>query len=372
LISKGTGEITANVNGKDVFNASSNFGFKNRIINSDMRIDQRNAGASVTPAISGVYLVDRWFYNTGTASKFTAQQNAGSVTPPTGFTNYLGLTSSSAYTPASSDYFQLLQRIEGYNIADLGWGTSSASSVTLSFWVRSSLTGQFGGAIRNSPNYTYTYPFSFTINSANTWQYVTITVVGANASQGVWNTSNSAGIEIVFNLGSGSSFLSTAGTWQSGSFFGVTGDTKVVGTNGATFYITGVQLEKGSTATSFDYRPYGTELALCQRYYYSSDKEQLYTALGTGWEQSSTAATAYCSVPVPMRVAATAVTYNNLQLNDSGGANPTVSSLVISTIECSRILMNLQLVITGGGAGRVAALRGANSTAAYLAFSAEL
>ena len=240
--------------------------FKNRIINGDMRIDQRNAGASVTPT-DAQYLVDRFVYRGSQTGKYTAQQNAGSVTPPEGFTNYLGLTSTSAFTPASTDYFQLKQIIEGFNIADLGWGTANAKTVTLSFWVRSSLTGQFGGSIRNNPAFTYVYPFSYTVSSANTWTKISITIVGPNASQGVWNTNNTAGLEVVFDLGCGSTFLSTSGSWQSGGFAGVTGDTKVVSTSGATFYVTGVQLEVGESATGFEYVDYGTQLAMCQRYY---------------------------------------------------------------------------------------------------------
>jgi hypothetical protein len=244
---------------------------KNRIINGAMVIDQRNAGASVTvPATTNIFPVDRFYFYTAQASKLTGQQysptTSGYVTPPAGFTNYLGITSSSAYTSLSTDYFQLRHVIEGFNIADLGWGTANAKTVTLSFWVYSSLTGQFGGAIRNNSNYTHTYPFSFNISAANTWQQVTVTIVGPNASQGTWSTNNNAGLEVVFNLGSGSTFLSTAGSWQSGTYCGVTGDNKLVGTNGATLYITGMQLEVGSYATGYEYRQYGQELALCQRY----------------------------------------------------------------------------------------------------------
>lgn len=255
----------------------SKFAMKNRIINGAMVIDQRYAGTSI--GVSGAfYTIDRWFINSvGGTPRLTIQQNAGSVTPPAGFTNYLGITSSGAYTPTSTEYYQLAQNIEGYNIADLGWGTANAKTITVSFWVYSSLTGQFGGAIRNATNYTYTYPFSFTVNTANTWQQVSITVVGPNASQGVWNTNNTSGMQLVFDIGSGSTFLSTAGSWQSGVYCGVTGDNKLVSTNGATFYITGVQLEVGSSATNFEYRQYGTELALCQRYYEA-----------VGWQQRGT------------------------------------------------------------------------------------
>ena len=222
---------------------------KNRLINSDMRIDQRNAGASVTPT-DGQYLVDRWCGRLTQASKFSAQQNAGSVTPPVGFVNYLGATSLSAYTVVTGDFFLLRQIIEGYNIADLGWGTANAKTVTISFWVRSSLTGTFGGSITNAGN-NRAYPFSYTITSANTWEYETITIAGDTS--GTWNTTNSAGFNVNFSLGSGATYSGTAGAWSASNLFSATGATSVVGTSGATFYITGIQLEVGSSATGYEY-----------------------------------------------------------------------------------------------------------------------
>jgi hypothetical protein len=246
-------------------NAPNDFGFKNRIINGAMVIDQRNAGASITPTTDGVYSIDRWRCGLSVTSKFSVQQNAGSVTPPTGFTNYLGVTSLSAYTVGTSENFRIQQSIEGFNTADLAWGTANAQTVTLSFWVRSSLTGTFGGAIKNSAE-TRVYPFTYTINSSNTWEYKTIIIPGDTT--GTWvGATNGIGLSVHFNLGTGATLSGTAGAWQGGNLFSATGATSVVGTNGATFYITGVQLEKGSIATAFDYRPYGTEYVLCQRYY---------------------------------------------------------------------------------------------------------
>ena len=239
-------------------------GFKNRIINGAMVIDQRNAGASVTPNNS--YTLDRWNVINSQTSKLTVQR---STTAPTGFTNSALITSSSAYSVLTGDYFAFVQPIEGFNVADLAWGTASAITATLSFWVRSSLTGTFGGAITNGSR---SYPFSYTISSANTFEQKTVTIAGDTS--GTWATDNTAGIVIRFGLGSGSTFTATAGAWGAGNIVQSTGSVSVVGTNGATFYITGVQLEKGSTATSFDYRPYGTELALCQRYYYRRNYDQ--------------------------------------------------------------------------------------------------
>lgn len=239
---------------------------KNRIINGAMTIDQRNAGASVTPT-TYQYLVDRWQYGPSQASKFSLQQNAGAVTPPASFINYLGATSLSAYSVTSTDLFLLTQYVEGLNVADFGWGTANAATVTLSFWVRSSLTGAFGGSLKNGAN-NRSYPFSYTISAANTWEQKTITVAGDTS--GTWLTTNGRGLILNFGMGVGSTYSGPAGAWAGADYLAPTGATSVVGTSGATFYITGVQLEKGSTATSFDYRPYGTELALCQRYYQTS------------------------------------------------------------------------------------------------------
>jgi hypothetical protein len=255
------------VAGNNISNAGGMM-FRNRIINGDMRIDQRNAGASVTPTTNNTYTVDRWAAILATSSKYSVQQNAGSVTPPPGFSNYLGITSLSSLSTSASDFYCLLHKIEGFNVSDLGWGTSNAKSVTLSFWVRSSLTGQFGGSVRNNTSTFYSYPFSYTIDSANTWQFVSIVIEGS--ANGTWGTSNDTGINIFFDIGSGSSQQATAGSWQAVNVLGATGDTSVLATNGATFYITGVQLEAGSVATPFERRPYGTELALCQRYFYKA------------------------------------------------------------------------------------------------------
>jgi hypothetical protein len=239
-------------------------GFKNRIINGAMVIDQRNAGASVN-VTNNLYTLDRWVFDSSQTGKLTCQQNAASVTPPAGFANYLGITSATSYSVLTSDTFTLKQNIEGFNTADLGFGAAGASTVTLSFWVRSSLTGTFGASLVNSA-FNRSYPFSYTISSANTWEYKTVTVAGDTS--GTWvGATNGIGLRVYFNLGAGSTYVGTANTWNAGGYVSPSGATSVVGTSGATFYITGVQLEKGSTATSFDYRPYGTELALCQRYY---------------------------------------------------------------------------------------------------------
>jgi hypothetical protein len=275
------------------------FGFRNRIINGAMVIDQRNAGASVTPT-GDLYLVDRWQFQTTTASKLSFQQNAGSVTPPAGFTNYLGATSLSAYSIITTDVFVVSQNIEGFNTADLAWGTASAKTITISFWVRSSLTGTFGGSIANSA-FNRSYPFIYTINSANTWEQKSVTIAGDTS--GTWVTNNGIGIRVFFGLGNGSTRTGTAGAWAGTGYYGANGATSVVGTNGATWYITGVQLEVGSVATPFERRPYGAEIALCQRYFarLKGGGTSPYTGFGAGGVDNTTAIAIYVKYPVQMR-----------------------------------------------------------------------
>lgn len=240
----------------------SPFGFKNRIINGGMVIDQRNAGSSVTPT-NGTFSLDRWQFEVTQSSKITTIQSSDA---PTGFSNSLLVTSSSSYSIGSSDSFLLRQHIEGYNWFDMSYGTSLAKSATLSFWVKSSLTGTFGGAFRNNNN-DRSYLYQYTINQANTWEYKTITIPGDTT--GTWEKTNQRGVTVYFGLATGSTTNpnSFTGGWISGNYQTVTSQTSLVGTNGATWYVTGVQVEKGSQATSFDFRPYTTELALCQRYY---------------------------------------------------------------------------------------------------------
>jgi hypothetical protein len=303
--------------------AASPYVLKNRIINGDMRIDQRNAGASVTFNDS-VFPVDRFRSNVSQSSKMNAQQNAGSVTPPAGFTNYLGMTSTSAYSVGASDYFDLAQFIEGFNVADLAWGTANARTVTLSFWVRSSLTGTFGGSVSNSAT-NRSYVFSYTISAANTWEQKSITIAGDTT--GTWNTTNGQGILLFFGMGDGASVSGTAGSWGSTFFRNVTGNTSVVGTNGATFYITGVQLEQNTSATPFERRLYGMEMALCQRYYWKVDGGTTgdYIAIGSGVCILTTQVRTYVKYPVAMRAAPTIAYAGTIYADD--GTSHTVSSI---------------------------------------------
>jgi hypothetical protein len=239
------------------------FGMRNRIINGAMVISQRYGTSAIADGSAAGYTLDRWTSITSLNGKFSIQQDSSANTAA-GFTSSLKVISSSAYSVSTGQAFVLQQAIEGYNVADLRWGTANARNVTLSFWVRSSLTGTFGGVITNSAQ-NRTYPFTYTISTADTWEYKTITIPGDQS--GTWLKDNGIGMSVFFNLGTGATLSGTAGAWAGATYYSATGATSVVGTNAATFYVTGVQLEEGSTPTSFEYRQYGTELALCQRYY---------------------------------------------------------------------------------------------------------
>jgi hypothetical protein len=241
--------------------------FKNRIINGDMTIDQRNAGALVSNANG--FITDRWslakFDTTGGA--YSGQQITDA---PTGFTNSLRVTVTTSVAQSADQYWQAFQKIEGYNVADLGFGTASASQVTVSFWVKSSVTGTYSVSLFNDGfgSTNRAYVTTYTINAANTWEYKTVTITGdGTAGAGYWGTTNGVGIGVYFDLGCGTNQQATANTWTTSNARRVAGTVRLMATGSATWQITGVQLEKGTVATSFDYLPYGTELQLCKRYY---------------------------------------------------------------------------------------------------------
>lgn len=240
------------------YDSGSSMGFRNRIINGDMRIDQRNAGASVAVVSSLVFPVDRNQVVVNAASGSTAQR---STQAPAGFTNSLVVTIGTGASPTAAQQGRIIQPIEGLNCSGLAWGTASAAPVTISFWVRSSVTGTYAGGLYGGGAYIFTY----SVSAANTWEYKTVTIPGPTT--GSWPTDNSASINVNFDLGTGTNYQGTAGSWAAGTLWSTSSAVKLCATTGATFYITGVQLEAGSVATPFERRDYGRELMMCQRYY---------------------------------------------------------------------------------------------------------
>jgi hypothetical protein len=347
--------------------SSFNGYLRNRIINGAMMIDQRNVGAAVTPA-TNTYVLDRWVFDLSQSSKFSVQQS--SVVPP-GFVNSCVLTSLSAYSIGAGDFFIMRQSVEGLNVYDLAWGSASASTVTLSFWVRSSLTGTFGGSIRNSAD-NRSYVFSYTINGANAWEYKTISIPGDTS--GTWLTTNGVGLKISFSIGTGSTYSTTAGSWVAGNYVAPTGATSVVGTNGATFYITGVQLEDGAVATPFERRQYGTELQLAQRYYWKVTGGSPFGGIIAGG--------ASFNIPVTFPQQMRAVPTVTLSSVSDWTVHNAVSNISFSSFDLttsmstnSSVQFNLYGLSTGS-AGQYGHIRSYNGSVfnatAWLAFSSEL
>jgi hypothetical protein len=283
----------------------------------------------------------------------------------------LGITSSSAYSVGSGDLFFLQQTIEGFNTSDFGFGTANASTITMSFWVRSSLTGTFGGVVQNSAQ-NRNYPFTFTISVANTWEQKSVTIVGDTT--GTWvGATNGIGLRLLFALGTGSTYLGTAGAWTSSEVYGATGQTNLVATNGATFYITGVQLETGSVATPFERRPYGTELALCQRYYQKISLTANPQTWGNGYWNTTTQVLLWVPFITTMRAAPSALETdgvpNNYSVRYAGGRDS------LSAGPTFQAATNFGIYVAGTASGTRTAGHGSVGqveASTFLAWSAEL
>ena len=366
-ITDASGGNTATINSMTP-TADSLQGFRNRIINGDMRIDQRNAGASVTLTSGALYPVDRFIGAEDSDGAMTAQQDSSA---PTGFVNSVKFTTTTADASLGATQFALgVQYIEGTNVADLAWGTANAKTVTLSFWVRSSLTGTFGGSLRNSAA-NRSYPFTYSISVANTWEQKSVTITGDTT--GTWLTTTGIGIGVIFGLGVGSTYSGTAGAWAASNLLSATGATSVIGTLNATWYITGVQLEVGSVATPFERRPYGTELALCQRYYWRITGSTN-VPFGSGFNSATTSNEIVTFFPVEMRTAPTALeqsgTASHYRVRHAN-TDTTCSAVPTFQNASNWLAWSASTVASGLTAGQGSFLR-SNNASAYLAWSAEL
>ena len=344
--------------------ANTNVG-KNVIINGAMQIDQRNGGASLTLTnTSAVYCVDRFQFYRDVGGTFTAQQSS---TAPAGFSTSMVVTASTGASPSAAQVNFVQQQVEGVNCTRFKWGTSDAKPATLSFWVRSSVTGSFPVGISNN-NLSRSYRFDVTISSANTWTYVTKTIPGDTS--GTWTIDDTAGIRLYFDLGSGSDYVGTADTWT-GTWDIRTSSSMTWGaTTGATLYITGVQLELGSEATEFEHRQYGTELQLCQRYYYRVDASTNGNGqFFMGMLYDATNFYGILPLPVQMRANPTLTAGGTFRINWAGGGGT-----VTSTPSINQALKNSLWIAAGSPSGRVgvADLCATNDTSTYLGCSAEL
>jgi len=269
--SVGTAQLAAGAVATKLGSEVGPFAFRNKIINGDMRIDQRNAGASILPTSNGAFAVDRWIYYANVFPTLSLQRV---LDGPPGFQYSYRATVNTQRTPSVGNIFCFGQNIEGYNVANLNWGTANAKTITVSFWVKTSVTGTYSLFIVNgdpAPAVSNVYVTTFNVTAANVWQYVTFTIPGPVT--GNWNKIDSRGLFVGIALGGGSQAItSNLNVWQAtttdNNFMSSTSVQFVNSSVNSTFQITGMQLEEGSYATPFEQRPIGTELALCQRYYW--------------------------------------------------------------------------------------------------------
>lgn len=314
--------IALNTDGSATFAQIPNSPFsflRNRIINGHMMIDQRYGGAAI--ANSGGYTVDRWADNYAGSGRYTAQQ---STDAPSGFVNSLIHTVTTAVSPGASDVYQIFQQIEGLNTYDLAWGTSAAKTVTVSFWVKSSITGSYAFRLCNSAG-NRSYVAAYSISVANTWEYKTITIPGDIT--GTWLTNNGIGVTVTFDLGSGSNLNApAANTWYGADYRRLSSTVNWISTNGATFYVTGVQFETGSIATPFERRLYPHELMMCQRYLIVTDGY----AVTSGIADSASTIWAHTQFPVTMRGVPSVSASGQLIFSDDYSSDYTASSTSIT------------------------------------------
>jgi hypothetical protein len=307
-----------------------------------MQISQRTTSDS---SISdNEFVCDRFSLRTSNAGWYGAEQ---STDAPTGFSHSIKFESTGANSPAAGAYIFFTQKIEGFNSAHLEFGTSNAKTITISFHIKSSLTGTFGGSVRNSAQ-NRSYPFSFTISSANTWEYKTVTIAGDTT--GTWiGSTNGIGLDVIFNLGSGTNNQGTAGAWAAAGYLKPTGAVNLVETSGATLFFTGLQLELGTEATPFEHRSFGDELARCQRYTYVVKGDDDDHTGYIGYSESTANARFGVLHPVPMR-AAPALTFSGT-CRAQGGTNDSAnftSNLNIANANTSNTGATIRVTGTSG------------------------
>jgi len=350
--------------------AQSLQGFRNRIINGDMRIDQRNNGASVSISNNTfTYTLDRWGVIESSAAVLSVQRLTDS---PAGFTDSLGVTVTTADTSlASTEYGYIEQRIEGFNVSDLSFGSAQASTVTLSFWVKSNVVSTAHCVVLLNSASNRCYATNFAVSTSGAWSQVSVTIPGDTA--GTWLADNGTGLVVRFGLGTGTTRRGTADTWVTTSdVVGTSSPTpaNIMGAVNNYIYITGVQLEAGSVATPFERRPYGTELSLCQRYYYKTTIGRQ----GTGFAKTTTVAEVYVPFQVNMRVAPTALEQSGtasdylLVYQNTAQACSAVPTFGTGAITNGAVNFTVSSGLTAGN-GLSA---GSNSASSYLAWSAEL
>jgi hypothetical protein len=340
-------------------------GRKNMIINGAMQVAQR--GTSITVTGSQIYTLDRWSMRCD-ATTVTATQSTDS---PTGFATSLKLTNGTGSSGSGTDSCYIRQNFEGYNTNHLEIGTANAKTVTLSFWVKSSITGTYIVSFLDSGQ-DNGYPASYTISTANTWEKKTITLTLSDYGSWVGSSTTDKNLVVHFDFGSGSNRdLPNLNAWNDGEVndYSHSSQTDWVGTTGSTLYLTGVQLEVGSIATEFEHRSYGEELALCQRYYQRFVSDASYTAFGVVRAADSTNCKGVLTYRTTMRASPTFA-----QSNTGVNVGPQSAVTSIGTTYAGKDCAWVDLTSSGASltAGQAVVWNANNNAAAYVELNSEL
>ena len=344
---------------------------RSMLINGAFQIWQRGTSA-ITVSGDDDFTADRfkgWANGGGT---FTVEQSTDVPNNEFEFSAKLTNTATDSSVAAGDDY-RWATDIEGYNVSPLAYGSSDAKKATLSFWVKSSLAGTYCGAFYSTTASRH-YIYEYTISSADTWEYKTITIDGDTT--GSWNRTNGNGLRIYWGFGSGSDVQGTADAWAAGEKWETTNQAAWIGSASATFFITGIKLEVGQTATPFEHRSYGDELARCQRYYYRIQEGVVYQRFGIASCQNSNNSNATIHLPVSMKTQPslhTTGTASDYAVYENNGVNACSSVPTLVTNASNGDVVCVQAVSTGNFAGGNAGeFCSTNDATVFLAFKAEL
>ena len=354
---------------------NGNLGLRNRLVNGSMLINQRGNSSFSIPSATGTYICDNWIAGAVLGGGAITISNDSSVPTGTGFTNSINCSTTSTRTLGTSEYAVIQTGIEGYRMNDFNFGSASAKTIAISFWVYGSTAATYGGSIMNSGT-SRSYPFSYTLNSTFAWEQKTIVIPGDIT--GTWNNAANLGMRINFLLAGGSNMLGTANTWATNNFYGATGNAGIMGAISRQLAFAGVQVEIGPSASSFDFKGYAQDLADCQRYYYrqkaTTISQPFYVPVNAIGAASANAPIRF---PVPMRVAPTALEQSGTAGNYGViflGSITTCSSVPTfgtATIFGATTVLTVTSGLTGGQAGQLVSSAASGSNA-YLGWSAEM
>ena len=374
----GTGSLTVPAeSGTVVTTASPSLGRRNLIINGAMQVAQRGTSGAIGSA--AYKSLDRWRVEANNTSEFAGTFSQDSDAPDGFNTSAKWTTTTAESAIGAAELYAIRYFIESQDLQSLAYGSSGAKVATLSFWVKSSVTGTFSITLYHDVS-TEILCKSYTIDSANTWEYKTITI-NANTASAFPNT-NAAGVQFGFNLAAGSNFEGTtpSGDWEtySNPKWNELGSTNAIATTtNATWQITGVQLEVGSVATPFEHRSYQDELLACQRYFVQVDSNNrtIYDIIFSAGVKDSNDAWGVWNTPVPFRAVPT---YSNSSASHvnviyGNGSLTTPTGVTISHLTSQGAVVNLEpdnAVLT---TGQMVFLGFTNATSgAYVRFDAEL